>query len=431
MTKKPHPLLLLLLPSLILLAACDGDGGTARPPDTTDSAADVSASDTVDAAASDTVVPADTAADSADAPDAASDVDDATDTDPDVDGAADTDPAPDVDDAADTGPADTSPPGEAITAPATTWTWVDFPDALCDDGSSTGLGVNLNPASDDLLVFMQGGGACWDYGTCLVLNTAVHGPFKAANFESAKGGFPSAFDRDDVSNPFRDWSYVFVPYCTGDLHAGNQVKVYLDLFNQPHDYHHVGHQNVLAYLARLRATFPAIDRLMLSGASAGGYGVLFNYDAFRTQLAPAESAFIDDSGPPLIGNGIQYPIRDAWWAAWDPTATFAPYCDADCLGDVSLVLKHLAARYPDDRMSLLSSLRDITIRTYLGLAPEAFEADLRALVATRIDPEDNVRAFIIPGESHTMLGAVASFPGLAAFIDAQLTGAGWTSVVPP
>jgi hypothetical protein len=30
-------------------------------------------------------------------------------------------------------------------------------------------------------------------------------------------------DRNNVNNPFRDWTIAVILYCTGDLHAGNGV----------------------------------------------------------------------------------------------------------------------------------------------------------------------------------------------------------------
>ncbi len=47
------------------------------------------------------------------------------------------------------------------------------------------------------------------------------------------------FDRGDGDNPFADASYVFVPYCTGDLHAGSRVAMYL-VDGQPTKGHHFG-----------------------------------------------------------------------------------------------------------------------------------------------------------------------------------------------
>lgn len=50
-------------------------------------------------------------------------------------------------------------PDDPIVAPAERWTWVDFPETFCGDGSPTGLGVNLTGRSDDVVVYFQGGGA--------------------------------------------------------------------------------------------------------------------------------------------------------------------------------------------------------------------------------------------------------------------------------
>ena len=46
------------------------------------------------------------------------------------------------------------------------WTWVPFADAKCRDGSSTGIAVNPSSGSDKLMIFLQGGGACFNATTC-------------------------------------------------------------------------------------------------------------------------------------------------------------------------------------------------------------------------------------------------------------------------
>ncbi|HEY4223913.1 MAG TPA: pectin acetylesterase-family hydrolase, partial [Myxococcota bacterium] len=165
--------------------------------------------------------------------------------------------APASDGKKDAGPSDVDAPplGDPIDATAGVWTFVDFPDSSCDDGSSTGIGVNIG-TSNNLLVFFSGGGACWDFQTCFTLNTAEHGPFKKAQLDQiTQGGSPNTVvDRSDAANPFQDWSYVFVPYCTGDIHAGDVVQTYTSGTTSK-TLAHVGHKNVLAYLERIGATF--------------------------------------------------------------------------------------------------------------------------------------------------------------------------------
>ena len=110
------------------------------------------------------------------------------------------------------GPYDGTPPLGAPIAPADAapipnagdWTWVPFPDTTCTDAtggppsgayefstSSTGLAISWGDAGNtDVVVFLQGGGACWDFFSCggaasfNVPKTAATGPFGPTEFEA-------------------------------------------------------------------------------------------------------------------------------------------------------------------------------------------------------------------------------------------------------
>lgn len=288
-----------------------------------------------------------------------------------------------------------------ISAPLRTWTWVDFPDSACDDGSPTGLGVYLNDATSNVIVYFEGGGACWDYQTCYVLNTAVHGPFGAAQFANLAPGLSAGlFDPTDAQNPFRDWSMVFVPYCTGDLHAGDAIVDYTD-GTTTKTYHHVGHENALAFLARLIATFPAPGKLVVAGSSAGGGGALFNYPAFRAHWPSGPMYLLDDSLPLLEGASVPQAIRDGMFLSWRLGDITDATCGTICHDDLSQWMKLLAATYPGDRMALISSQQDMTIRAYFALSGPAFQTALEALVADVLAPTAHFRAFVFPGATHT------------------------------
>lgn len=78
--------------------------------------------------------------------------------------------------AADSGPqtpdASVGPPpfvatGAPITAADGAWTWVGFPDSFCRDGSTAGIAVSLESASNKVMIYIEGGGACFDSITCL------------------------------------------------------------------------------------------------------------------------------------------------------------------------------------------------------------------------------------------------------------------------
>jgi Pectinacetylesterase len=329
------------------------------------------------------------------------------------------------------------PLGDPIATTMNTWTWVDFPGSACDDGSATGIGVNQG-SSNNLIVFLNGGGACWDYLTCYQLNTASHGPFGKTQFDAQAGGIAAGtiFDRDAADNPFKDWSFVFVPYCTGDVHAGDNVVMYSDNMGMnTHTYHHTGHRNILEYVPRIAATWPSPGKLVVSGSSAGGYGASFNYDTFRQYWPAAKAWLLDDSGPTLEGDAIPPGYRTEWYAQWRIDKLLDPICGEACKSDFSQAVKILAERYHGDRMALLSSLQDSTIRNYFLLSPTGFQGELLLMAHDVLDPTTNFRYFFVSGSSHTMLGNVGGFTSQGTPLQTWLTqfiadDAAWTSLQP-
>ena len=332
------------------------------------------------------------------------------------------------------------PAGTPIVAPDGTWTWVDFPDTACDDGSPTGLGVRPSSASSDTLIFFNGGGACWDYYTCYVLETATGGPFGATEFAQLSGGLGgTVLDPQLAGNPFADWNMVFVPYCTGDTFAVSNVATYQDAAHTvSRQYHHVGHTNVLAYLARLAPTFPGAGKLVVAGSSAGGFGAFANYADFRARWPSSQVYLLDDSGPPLEGTATPPAELADWLTNWRLDLVIDPLCGtnaAACRSDLSLAIPALVARYPSDRMALLSSEQDQVIRTFFLLSPTDFQTALLALAADRLDPTANFRYFFVPGSTHTMLGGPAGFSqggmSLLTWITRLVTDdPAWVSVKP-
>lgn len=321
--------------------------------------------------------------------------------------------------------------------PKNAWTWVDVAGASCGDGSPTGFAVNPGDAPD-VLTFLDGGGACWDYTTCFTLALASPGPFGEAQLDARLAAFAGTFfDRADPSNPFRSWTYVFIPYCTGDLHAGDADASYRPLgpdMRPSRRWQHHGRANIRADLLLLSAAFPDPLRLVVSGASAGGYGALLEYDTFRAAWPAARTFLVDDSGPPLEGDAIQPALHGAWRAAWRLDTLLDPIC-ARCRDDLSALVTAVASRHPDDRLALLSSLQDRVIRAFVVLPPTGFEAALRMMVHDRFDPLPSARTFLVPGEAHALLAAPGSFTAggvpLATWLAQMVDGdPAWRSVGP-
>mmetsp|Transcript_4942 Transcript_4942/g.14452 ORF Transcript_4942/g.14452 Transcript_4942/m.14452 type:complete len:479 (-) Transcript_4942:123-1559(-) len=116
-------------------------------------------------------------------------------------------------------------------------------------------------AADKLLLFFQGGGACWDQ-----LSFALGLCTKSAT----PGGWNGLlnFTRDD--NPYRDYTMIKVLYCSGDMHAGNTERPW---GKHGETVQVRGYENTVAVLNWVLANFPQLSELRLAGDSAGSLGV--------------------------------------------------------------------------------------------------------------------------------------------------------------
>lgn len=293
------------------------------------------------------------------------------------------------------------PIGAPIDAPPSAWTWVDFPEAVCDDGTSTGIGLWHNPASTKVMFFFAGGGACWDYDTCIKNPTSVHGPFGKADFDKASPQFGGWIIGHGDTNPFKDWTTVYVPYCTGDLHAGDLVKTYTDGTTSK-EVHHKGRANVAAYLARLAATIPSADQVAVTGSSAGGGGALFSYPAIRSYWPNAKSFLVDDSLP-FFKKDMPLAMRQAWFDNWNLAPLTTPICGANCVDDMSKLFPGMATLYPNDPMALLSFTTDPVIASYYKINTLQYWSVLGQFTKDPLEPTGHFKHYYVDQWGHTML----------------------------
>lgn len=326
----------------------------------------------------------------------------------------------------------------AIAAPADAWTWVDFPDAECANGSATGIGINPSTLSNHLLIYLQGGGACWDWFTCYFLGgTASHlGGYGASDFASdaadttglaQPGGF---FDRSAAGNPFKDYSYVFVPYCTGDVHAGDNVVSLSGTTT-----HFVGFRNMRAFLARLAVTFPGADRIVLAGSSAGGLGATLNWWQTQEAFTAARVDMINDSGAIMPEDVLPQPNtrEETIRSAWNLAATLPPGCSA-CATSFDVIFAFYESVFPDHRGALLSYEQDTVLPSFYGISTTAFTQGLSELEAQQFDPTLNLHYFNAAGSGHELWfspGLTTNNVSVRDFVTLMVTdNLNWISVTP-
>lgn len=319
------------------------------------------------------------------------------------------------------------PPAVPLGIPAEQWSAVMIEGMTCADGTPTGIAVNPGPpGARRVFIYLIGGGACWDRDTCYdnPRAAAIEEPMLPQAFLGSDLARLWFFDRANPDNVFAADHLVFVPYCTGDIHAGDRIANY-----GGRETRHVGGANFARLAARLSAAFPETERVVLSGGSAGGYGAALNWQRALDAFPRARVDVVDDSGPIFAPPHLAPGLLATWAAAWGLAATVPADCPT-CAVDLSAHIAHGLARARGGRFGLLSSVGDAVIASYLEVGAAEIERGLGGLQA---GAPAGYGAFLVPGESHVLMAApwVAGGLSIPAWIRAMLTDdPAWGSVGP-
>jgi len=272
------------------------------------------------------------------------------------------------------------------------WTHLRFDPAaegpICLTGGPFQVSFRDGP-SDEVLVFQQGGGACWDDYTCNVAQTAT----------TRAGGPPNVgiLALDNPENPFRDFDVVYVPYCDGSVFIGDTAIDY----NGRITYHH-GLQNLSAAITTLVEQFPNPSRVVVSGSSAGGYGTYSGYGVLRVALPATEIIIFNDSGPGVQNKEASQDVQDRL-ANWDFERLVPPSCVL-CDDQYTFLTHWAMERDKDLRAALYTYQRDGVLRFFLDLSGPGFESLL--LTSTdelKVLTGDGFARYFPKGSEHTVL----------------------------
>ena len=173
-----------------------------------------------------------------------------------------------------------------------------------------------------LLIFLQGGGACWQgFYRCNILAVSQG---DADGQEPPGGPFPGVFDPTMPENPFADYSVVYMPYCDGSTFGGDNdvhdpawqaaIEEELELPEGagPPTRFHRGLRNVSAGMDVAAEMFPRAKQITVMGHSAGGVGVAA-FAPFLTRFVFGNNTKLtvyNDAGPIAVNLGTGSPPGD-------------------------------------------------------------------------------------------------------------------------
>ena len=308
-----------------------------------------------------------------------------------------------------------------------TWQSIPVEGATCGQGAPFNFYLNAaaNQGPETGIVFMlDGGGACLKEGPAPEGAEGIAAQLHCMNFTNFEDPFftdqifnlgaalvPAAFpifDRSDADNPFRDYHFVAVPYCTGDVFAGRMTE--------PHDYDpspdgeflvtHRGHLNFLAVVEHLYGLQPADVPVILTGMSAGGFGAIYNFPSVLERWP--NTILVPDSGiAPPSETSLLARERETVITRWGADALLPDYCNSPACQSSSLTLLQAHAKAygglasPSGRwlpFGYIQSQQDEVLVDYLETDGCGYQMGLRS--GRGGAQPDNLRAFIPQTTKH-------------------------------
>ena len=275
--------------------------------------------------------------------------------------------------------------------------------SICSDGSAYKFLTRQGDPSK-LLVYLQGGGACWFRGNC---DPAMQ-PTYNINLDRMRGYETGIFNLDNPANPFRDHTVVFAPYCSGDVHIGASDTQYPAI--KPNQaaltIHHQGRANMQTVLDWAFKNVAEPKTVFVTGSSAGAmpspfYASLIadHYtDATVTQLGDGAGGYRrmnNDTRPHESWGTFNFINNEAGFGT----------LDSDTMNYESLYIL-AAQRHPNVQFAEYDAAHDSVQKRFLALSGQRDVDLLEALSANHADIRaevSNFKSFITGGESHTVL----------------------------
>jgi len=269
-------------------------------------------------------------------------------------------------------------------------------DTGCADGSAYSYFVHPGDRLQ-LLIYFQGGGACWSAETCAQKSPLYRANLKAVDPATDQG----IFDFDNAENPFRHYLVVFVPYCTGDVHLGNRTATYPPLKSE---LHHQGFANAMSALRWTFANVSSPQSIFVAGGSAGAMASPFYAGRLADHYPSARVVQLGDSAGAV--SVVVMPSALESWGTMEVLKPLALYQSVDAKNATveTLYIREGAANKSitfaqfnntADNVQLFG-LQFMGVKTPLAEVLERSYAQIRSAVP-------NFHSFTAPGTLHVML----------------------------
>lgn len=289
--------------------------------------------------------------------------------------------------------------------------WTPFdpgPGPVCADGSEVHYFERPADPTRGVLYF-EGGGACFSAATCAFdgEDTAyVPRSLASAEWLAQRDGI---FDFDEPENPLAEHSFVYVPYCTGDVHLGNATTAYSDDLVVEHR----GFPNGLAALEHLVAAYPDVEELLVTGSSAGSVPTPLFAGLAADRLPDTRIVTLGDSSGAYPDDPVLNAAIGGQWGSIEAVPEW-PVAAGTTVRDwgIPRLYDFAGAHAPHITFAKFDYAYDETQAFYAGLVGVA--ADELVTLIDQIEAGIEVdgpavASYVAPGTAHTILGQEALY----------------------
>lgn len=253
--------------------------------------------------------------------------------------------------------------------------------------------------SDQVMLYFQGGGACWNGIMCGPDNATFDDAIGTS--EQELGFYDGIFNFENEDNPIADYHAVFVPYCTADVHIGDATVEYGDV-----EIHHNGFNNTSAVLDWVYHNFTDPAQILITGSSAGAYGAIYYTPFVIEQYPDARVVQFGDAGVGATPRGWEV------LEIWDIYANLPDFVEPfESITPQNFTLNSLysgsSQQYPDQTFAQFTHAADDVQIFFHSLTAEGLTDPWQDLMYANLDELEtdypNFRAYIAGGTAHTIL----------------------------
>ena len=303
--------------------------------------------------------------------------------------------------------------------------------------------------SNNLVVYFEGGGACWDNFSCsFPISSGLPAQVPQLYVPQVPPGSPASYDgifnARHPANPVKDWSFVYIPYCTGDVHNGSADRTYYNVghpvFPLPSSFpiHHGGFDNFMVVLDWMRKQADKPEQILVAGSSAGGYGASTNFPWVQRAFPKARMAVLADAAQGVLSPAFDtaLPGRNSWNPQL-PRWVFGN--DVNQVASTS-ILRTAALALPEVRVGQFTTHFDLVQIQFYGVSLQtnpalpscpsggvaaSWNKSALASLSAAAAAAPNYRHYLAAGNYHTILRS----PGFYTEASAGVAFRDWTAAL--